>query len=384
MDICKAVAQETNLERLLNKILDTAMEIANCRAGTLYFREGECLAFWLVRNLDRKDLEKNGQNMPSVPVTSRKHLCSLAAIENKTISIADAYSCLEYDLSGTKAYDKRNQYHTQSVLVCPIMGQDGECLAVLQLINAVDPLGNVCDFSGTINLVDTLAVNIAMALQNVRFQSAVERLTGVSQVLETSAVSEELRKETVDYMDENYYDTCSLGELERIAKQIHMDPKVLAAKKEKLCKEIADRAQSSTAPVEVANISKDAMDSVKNMNELSKYDLLKAYMAASGLIDAEISRKTGIDKALISRIYTNKAATTKKTIFRFAMGLSLRQEQALELMQVCGRNLTHSNPLDVFIRRWLRYNDTATRSLRATDLEAIMEDYDRIEKLGNQ
>lgn len=381
MDICKAVAQETDLERLLNKILDTAMEFTQCRAGTLYFREGECLAFKLVRNLDRADIEEKGVAMPPVPLTSQKHLCSLAASENKTISISDAYLCKHYDLSGTKRYDERNQYHTQSVLVCPIMGDHQQCLAVLQLINATDCKGNICDFSNTQELVEALADNISAALQNVRFQSALENILGVKRVLESSTVSEPLRKNTLNYLNESYYDTCSLGELERIAKKTNMDSKILSAKKEKIRRDIAARANFHSAPVEVEDIFQRVWDRAMNEKKISPFDLIMAYISASNLTNAEIVRKTGLDKSMVSRLCSGKSALTKKTLFRFSMGLCLRMEQSLELMSSSGYILRDSNLLDAFILSWLAYNDAATCAINQVDLEAIMADYEKIEEI---
>lgn len=382
MEILKVIAEESNLERLLNKILDGAMKITRCRAGTLYFREGECLTFRLVRNLDRRDIEKSISAFP-VPINSRSHLCTLAAMDNKTISISDAYAdaCGDHDLSGLKEYDARTGYRTRSVLVCPINAEGGDCLAVLQLINATDAKGQICDFSDTVELVETLASSVSLKLQTVRIKSSLNKFIQVKQVLESSTVSEKLRKDTLSYMDENYCDTCSLGELERIARETNMPAHVLEAKRKKIKAGIAERAKHTAKSVDVENISQEFLENAKNQESISPHELFVSYIEASSLKCAQVGRQTGLSKTAISRMYTHETALTKKTVFRFCMGMYLRLEQSLELMRVSGYILIENDPLDSFILGWLKRNEQADWSLTPMDLEAIMVDYEKIEEI---
>jgi hypothetical protein len=51
--------------------------------------------------------------------------------------------------SGTRAFDQRTGYRSQSFLTVPMKNHEGEVIGVLQLINAIDPdTGEVVPFSG--------------------------------------------------------------------------------------------------------------------------------------------------------------------------------------------------------------------------------------------
>jgi hypothetical protein len=101
-----------------------------------------------------------------------------AAVHDRTVNIADAYSADGFDFSGTRAFDERTGYRSRSFLTVPMKNHDGEPIGVLQLINAREPgTGEVTAFSeADQGLAESLASQAAIALTNRLLITQLERL----------------------------------------------------------------------------------------------------------------------------------------------------------------------------------------------------------------
>ncbi len=187
------LSSERDLNRLLEKILSSVMELTRCDAGTLYLLDGDSLRFKIMRN-DTLGKYEGGDgrdpNLPPVPL-DREHVCSLALLENRTIVVGDVKNCREYDFSGHLNYDKEMGYDTKSILVVPMRNREGERIGVLQMINAMDSQGNVCPFpEDTVLLVESVASQAAITIQNVRYIRAIKGLFQSFVRVMSSAVDE--------------------------------------------------------------------------------------------------------------------------------------------------------------------------------------------------
>ena len=100
-----------------------------------------------------------------------------AALTGRTVNIADAYDAEGFDFSGTRAFDARTGYRSQSFLTVPMKDHDGHVIGVLQLINAKGPDGAIMAFAPAIQqLVESLASQAAIALNNRRLIDQLETL----------------------------------------------------------------------------------------------------------------------------------------------------------------------------------------------------------------
>jgi sigma-B regulation protein RsbU (phosphoserine phosphatase) len=91
-------------------------------------------------------------------------------LQARSVNVPDVYSASEIDFDAIKARDVELGYRSTSYLAVPLMGQSGEAMGVLQLINAQDPeTGSVIPF-GVFQqlLVESLTSQAAVAL-NTRF-----------------------------------------------------------------------------------------------------------------------------------------------------------------------------------------------------------------------
>ncbi len=179
VQIMVSLSAEHDLDLLLERILNYAMEITGCDGGTLYTKEGDFLHFRNMVTLSKKidaSTRKGTINLPPVPMR-RTHVCACAALDKKLINLPDIYDSKEYDFSGARQYDKLNDYRTGSMLVIPMVDEKESVIGVLQLINAIDNDGNIIPFKpDNEQLIYGLASLVAVCMNNQRLSNAFYEL----------------------------------------------------------------------------------------------------------------------------------------------------------------------------------------------------------------
>ena len=185
-----ALSQQRDLNSLLETILLAAMRITHADAGTLYLHEQEqrVLRFEILRN---NTLNKAMGGTSGVPITfypvqlyddagkpNHAMVVSHAALSGETVNIPDAYMAEGYDFSGTKKFDAKTGYRSQSFLTVPMRNHENEVIGVLQLINAQDQKnGAIIPFSrDDQQLLESLASQAAIALTNRHLIDQLEEL----------------------------------------------------------------------------------------------------------------------------------------------------------------------------------------------------------------
>ena len=175
-----ALSAEKNTPKLLEMILKGAKTILNTDAGTLYLatEDKKQLQFEIIMNdsLGIMMGAKLGDPMPfeALPLydqlgnPNNTMVAAHAALYKKTINIPDAYVADGFDFSGTRAFDIKTGYRSQSFLTLPMLNHENELIGVLQLINAKDPSSNqIIEFSKiSQRIAESLASQAAIALTN--------------------------------------------------------------------------------------------------------------------------------------------------------------------------------------------------------------------------
>jgi HD-GYP domain-containing protein (c-di-GMP phosphodiesterase class II) len=190
-DIGASLSNERDLDRLLEKILIAAKAITRADGGTLYLvsEDQQRLHFQIVRT-DSLNIAFGGSS--GQPVSGKFPDLALykadgqsndtmvavhAAIHGKTVNIADAYTAEGFDFSGTRKFDERTGYRSQSFLTVPMQNHEGEIIGILQLINALDPEQHVKAFTtADQRLAESLASQAAIALTNRQLVEQLEEL----------------------------------------------------------------------------------------------------------------------------------------------------------------------------------------------------------------
>jgi HD-GYP domain-containing protein (c-di-GMP phosphodiesterase class II) len=185
-----SLSKERDINRLLESILVAAKTITHADGGTLYrvTEDGQALRFEILRtdslHIALGGTTGNSITFPNLPLHDDKGnpnnslVAAYAALHDKTVNIADAYTEAGFDFSGTRKFDERTGYRSQSFLTVPLKNHENEIIGVLQLINAKqEGSGKVVPFSASDQrLAESLASQAAIALTNRQLITQLETL----------------------------------------------------------------------------------------------------------------------------------------------------------------------------------------------------------------
>lgn len=183
-----ALSSEINIELVLEMIVQGAKGITNADGGTLYRIYGETIKMEIVHS-DSLGIKLGGTtgvpiNMPEIPLfladgsPNLKNVVCCSYHGNKTINILDAYNDQDFDFSGTKAFDLKNNYRSKSFLSVPLKNHQGDIIGILQLINAIDKnSGEITGFDAiSQHITEALASQAAIVLTKQRLIADLENL----------------------------------------------------------------------------------------------------------------------------------------------------------------------------------------------------------------
>jgi len=183
-----ALSAETDTPQLLEIILLGAKELTNADGGSLYILKDRALHFELVHTTS---LGFHMGGTSGVPITfppialdredgspNLNNVVSTAVLEQHLINVPNAYQDARFDFSGTRSFDQRTGYHSQSFLAVPMQDHEGRIIGALQLLNAVDPAtGKTRAFtSADEGLVASLASQAAITLTRKRLLDGLKEL----------------------------------------------------------------------------------------------------------------------------------------------------------------------------------------------------------------
>ena len=182
-----ALSAENDTPKLLELIMMGAMSLTRADGGSLYFLQHEELSFEIISN-ESLDIKMGGSSpneitFPAIPLIvggegNHRNVVTHCVLSGETINIADAYHEDGFDFTGTREFDRKTGYRTQSMLTFPLKNHEQEIIGVLQLINARDAdYDQVIAFSEVEQqLAESLASQAAVALTQRRLISELEEL----------------------------------------------------------------------------------------------------------------------------------------------------------------------------------------------------------------
>ena len=196
-----ALSADRDIDSLMERIVEAARQFTFADGATFYRKAGDTLVFDLLRNISL-GLDQGGPgdqpiDLPAIPLhhadgnPNHSLVVAYAALTKTTVNVEDAYSEPGFDFSGTRAFDARTGYRSQSFLTVPMKDHADEVIGVLQLINAGGPGGEVRAFTDADQqLVESLASQAAIALNN---HTLIEQMASLFESLITlinSAIDE--------------------------------------------------------------------------------------------------------------------------------------------------------------------------------------------------
>jgi HD-GYP domain-containing protein (c-di-GMP phosphodiesterase class II) len=168
LDIMEELYHLQDLDALLDMVLLQARKLTGADAGSIYLIENNLLQFSFCHN----------DTLFSSARTKYIYLSQTLQIDNK--SIAGYVACTGkpliiedvYDIAWSKPYtfnqffDDVSSYRTKSLLAVPLKTSRGKIVGVLEIINALNPDGEVVPFTGKDNLIlNYFAINAATAVE---------------------------------------------------------------------------------------------------------------------------------------------------------------------------------------------------------------------------
>jgi response regulator RpfG family c-di-GMP phosphodiesterase len=177
-----------DMDILLENILHEARTFVGADAGTLYHQKDGQLYFAHIEN-DTLFSQGHQQNKyvytnHSIPVDA-KSIAGFVALSGQSLLIDDVYALPEHlSYQFNPEFDRKSNYHTQSIMAVPLKNSEGECLGVIQLINAKNDMGESVAFSQQHRLsISLFAQHAALAMEKVEFaKQMIMRLVEISQL----------------------------------------------------------------------------------------------------------------------------------------------------------------------------------------------------------
>ncbi len=183
MKVSTALSTEKDLGKILKMILLEIMEYTNAEGGTIYLKEDNLLTFNSVVNF-KLNISEFNKKAPTISLynngkKNHENISALCAFSKKIINIPDVYIYNHHGVSfeGAKKFDRLNNYRSKSMLVVPMMNQDGEVVGVLQLINKRGLKDKIISFSQSdIDMTSTYSNWAASAITKNRLIEDMESM----------------------------------------------------------------------------------------------------------------------------------------------------------------------------------------------------------------
>lgn len=175
-----SLTTEKDTDLLLEKILLEAKKLCHADAGTLYVRTRDDRLKFSIMLTDSLGIAlggASGQDIPFPPLRlkdaqtgepNHRNIATHVALDGRSVNIADIYGSEDFDFSGTREFDTRNNYRSISTLTVPLKDNADSVIAVLQLLNALNPVtGEVTSFDSYKQLVvESLTSQAAVVFNN--------------------------------------------------------------------------------------------------------------------------------------------------------------------------------------------------------------------------
>ena len=169
-----------DIHALLELVVDEAMQLCSADGGTLYLAHDGTLEFLITRNrtlearIGRDGVDNLFQKF-SLPI-SEGSMAGFCALTGQSLNFPDMYHLPEGTrFSHNKALDRRTGYDTRSQMTIPMHDRQGQCVGVLQMVNAMGDGGPV-PFDGEDEMLMTaFASQAGISIQNAQLDERLRK-----------------------------------------------------------------------------------------------------------------------------------------------------------------------------------------------------------------
>jgi len=188
-DLARQLSSTLELDPLLNHILDSAVDILNCEAGSLLLVDEQSQELVFKSTVGPVADELLGKRLPEGTGVVGK-----AVIENKPLIINDISQSPEW----FSKPDEDTGFHTRSLLVVPLQAKD-TVIGVVEVINRKDGLPFSQD---DLDLLTSFAGQAAIAIENARLYTRTDQ--ALEMKVEELSVMQRIDRDLTASLDVNH------------------------------------------------------------------------------------------------------------------------------------------------------------------------------------
>ncbi len=180
IEVSLALTSETDLNRLLTKIITELRRLTAAEGGSLYLVQQDHLCFEVAQNdclACRGIAVSQVFKRHELPLGAGS-IAGFVASTGKLLNLPDVHQLppgVPYHFD--PSLDYQFDYRTQSMLAVPLKNQEPRVVGVVQLINALDHAGRIRPFStADEEIVQALASQAAVAITNAQLLAQIKNL----------------------------------------------------------------------------------------------------------------------------------------------------------------------------------------------------------------
>ena len=167
LDVMNALTAERDLDRLLQKIMQKAVEVMGAERATLFLVDEAKGELW--------SKVAQGPSLKEIRVPMGAGISGHVACTGETVNIPDAYQ----DPRFNPEVDRKTGYHTRTILCAPMKSREGRILGVLQVLNKRHGVFTRDDEE----LLDAFESQAAIAVQNALLIEDIRKRARTSEIL---------------------------------------------------------------------------------------------------------------------------------------------------------------------------------------------------------
>src|SRR6266403_1899885 len=166
-EVLQTLAQELELDKLLQLIMEKTSHLMNADRSTLFLVDEERKELW--------SKIAQGVGLQEIRIPIGRGVAGTVALTGETVNVLNAY----LDPRFKAGLDKRTGYQTRTILCVPVRDSGNKIIGALQVLNKVGGAFSTNDE----DLLRSLAAQVAIAVRNAEQVDQIQRRRRISEIL---------------------------------------------------------------------------------------------------------------------------------------------------------------------------------------------------------
>ena len=167
LEVLQTLAQELELDKLLQLIMEKTSHLMNADRSTLFLVDEERKELW--------SKIAQGVGLQEIRIPIGRGVAGTVALTGETVNVLNAY----LDPRFKADLDKRTGYQTRTILCVPVRDSGNKIIGALQVLNKIGGAFSTNDE----DLLRSLAAQVAIAVRNAEQVDQIQRRRRISEIL---------------------------------------------------------------------------------------------------------------------------------------------------------------------------------------------------------